>query len=78
MPITDTGTATIGISVARTLRRKTNTTSVTKTTAMTSVTSVSASEERMLIVLSSWKEISIELGSAAFSFGTAALISSTV
>ena len=45
---------------------------------MTSVVSVSASDARMLRVLSSWKAMSMALGSAAFSFGTAAFTASTV
>ena len=52
VPITETGTATIGISVARALRRNSQTTSVTSATAISSVISVSASEARMLTVLS--------------------------
>src|SRR5438552_1608762 len=47
VPISDTGTATLGISAARTLRRNRNTTRITSATAMTSVRSTSRSEARM-------------------------------
>ena len=78
VPMTETGTATTGISVARALRRNSHTTSVTSATDSTRVVSVSASEARMLMVLSEANWMSISFGSAAFSLGTAALTASTV
>ncbi|MNP30515.1 hypothetical protein D3C76_1235900 [compost metagenome] len=47
-PISDTGTATAGISVARPDRRKMNTTNITSPMAITSDCSTSASEARMV------------------------------
>jgi hypothetical protein len=37
VPISETGTATLGMSVARTLRKKTNTTRITSAMEITSV-----------------------------------------
>ncbi len=42
------GTATLGMAVARALRRKTNTTTTTSTTLRTSVSSTSRTEARMV------------------------------
>ena len=52
VPISDTGTATLGISVARALRRNRNTTRTTSTTAMASERSVSRSDARIVVVRS--------------------------
>ena len=52
VPTSDTGTATVGISVARPLRRNRNTTRITSTTAMTSVRSTSRSDARIVGVRS--------------------------
>ena len=51
VPISDTGTATLGISAARQRRRNSSTTSTTAPTAMTSVSSASCNEARMLGVV---------------------------
>ncbi|SAJ33558.1 Uncharacterised protein [Enterobacter cloacae] len=48
VPISDTGTATAGISVARPERRNRNTTRITSATEMISVCSTSSSEARMV------------------------------
>ena len=52
VPISDTGTATLGINVARTLRRNAKTTRTTRMIAMISVRSTSCSEVRIVIVRS--------------------------
>ena len=52
VPKIEIGTATAGISVARTLPRNTNTTAVTSNTEITSVFSVSFSEARIVVVRS--------------------------
>ena len=52
VPISETGTATVGISAARQLRRNTSTTIITRPVAMTSVFSASNTEARMLGVRS--------------------------
>ena len=62
VPTSETGTATIGISVARPLRRKTNTTRITSTTAITSARPVSRSEARIVTVRSIATFTSIALG----------------
>ncbi len=50
VPISDTGTATLGMRVERTLRRKTKTTRMTSTIEITSVISTSCTEARMVRV----------------------------
>ncbi len=77
VPMIETGTAAVGISVARQLRRNTNTTITTSATATTSVCSVSASEERIVTERSSTEPRSTSGGSAADSLGSAALTRST-
>ncbi len=52
VPISETGTATAGMNVARTLRRKTKTTPITSNTEMISVRSISDTEARMVSVRS--------------------------
>src|SRR4051812_37735585 len=52
VPINDIGTATLGMSVARTVRRKTKTTRITSTTEMISVISISWTEARTVVVRS--------------------------
>ena len=76
--ISDTGTATQGISVARQLRRKKNTTSTTRHTAMTSVRSTSRSEARIVLVRSITTSTLIALGIDARSCGSIAVMLSTV
>jgi hypothetical protein len=52
VPIRDTGTATAGIRVARTLRRKMKTTAMTSTTEMIRVRSMSDTDARIVSVRS--------------------------
>ncbi len=52
MPISEIGTATLGMSVERTLRRNTNTTRITSTIEMPSVISTSRTEARIVRVAS--------------------------
>ncbi len=52
VPISDTGTATAGINVARTFRRNTKTTAITSTTEISRVVSISETEARMVNVRS--------------------------
>ncbi len=50
VPIRETGTATLGIKVARTSRKNTKTTNTTRTIEITSVRSTSRTEARMVTV----------------------------
>ena len=50
VPVSETGTAMPGMSVARQSRRKTNTTMITRMMEMISVRSTSWSEARMVVV----------------------------
>ena len=52
VPISEIGTATAGMSVARQLRRKRNTTRITSATEIISVRSTSRSDARMVLVRS--------------------------
>ena len=76
--INDTGTATLGIRVARPLRKKRNTTSTTSDTEISSVRSTSRNEARMVVVRSIMTERSIALGIDARSDGRSAVTASTV
>ncbi len=78
VPISETGTATAGISVARQLRRNTNTTSTTSSTEMMSVRSTSCSEARMVLVRSTATLIWMSAGIAARNAGNCAITSSMV
>ena len=78
VPISDTGTATLGISAARTLRRNRNTTRITSATAMTSVRSTSRSEARMPGVRSIITFMSIAAGIDARICGSTSLTRSIV
>src|SRR5262249_36491384 len=78
VPTSETGTATAGMRVARTLRRNTNTTNVTSTTDMTSVRSTSCSEARIVVLRSSTTSTLIEAGTEARSCGRSARTLSTV
>ncbi len=49
VPISETGTATLGTSVARPLRRNRNTTRMTRITEMASVRSTSLSDARIVV-----------------------------
>ncbi len=78
VPISDTGTATLGISVARTSRRNTKTTRITSTTAIVSARPTSRSDARIVAVRSIAGTRSIALGIDARSEGSIALTRSTV
>ena len=78
VPISETGTATAGISVARTLRRNAKTTRVTSTTEMTSVRSTSCSEARMVELRSRTTSRSMVAGMEARSWGISSRTRSTV
>ncbi len=73
VPISETGTATPGISVARTLRRKRKTTRITSETEMASVISTSRTDARIVVVRSIMTDRSIACGMDAFSAGSASL-----
>ena len=66
VPISDTGTATAGISVARPFRRKTNTTMMTRAMEMISVFSTSLTEARMVVVRSRTMVVSMPSGMEAW------------
>ena len=78
VPISETGTATLGISVARTLRRNTNTTRITSRTAKVSERSVSRSDARIVVVRSIATVRSMVLGIDARNCGSSAVTRSTV
>ena len=74
----ETGTATPGMRVARTLRRKAKTTRMTRVPEITRVRSTSFSELRMGGLRSTVTEILISRGMAACSCGSRPRIRSTV
>ena len=74
----DTGTATLGINVARQLRRNRKTTRTTRQTATTSVRSTSRNDARMVVVRSITTSTLIALGMDARSCGSIAVMLSTV
>src|ERR1700679_2100932 len=78
VPTSETGTATLGIMVARTFLRKKKTTNTTRMTERTSERSTSLRLARMVVVRSKTLVISMADGMVAFSDGTAALMRSTV
>src|SRR5579864_8787376 len=65
VPIRERGTAMLGMTVARTVRRKTKTTRITRTTEMASVISISRKEARTVVVRSetteTWMDGEIEV-----------------
>ena len=77
VPMSEIGTATAGISVARPLRRKTNTTRITSATEIMSVRSTSCSEARMVLVRSSITCRSMLAGMDARSSGRSSVMLST-
>jgi hypothetical protein len=77
VPTIDIGTATLGISVARQLRRNRNTTITTRLIAISSVRSVSFSDARIVVVRSSTGVTVMSAGSDAVSCGSAAFTRST-
>ncbi len=78
MLISDTGTTTHGISVARTFRRNTNTTRITSRTEITSVRSTSCRDARITGVRSTMSDSVMLPGMEAWSWGSTALIRSAV
>ncbi len=78
VPMSDTGTATLGISVARPLRRNRNTTRTTSATASASVFSASCSDARIVVVRSIVTARSIAPGIDARSVGRSRVTRSTV
>ena len=78
VPISDTGTATAGTSVAGILRRKRNTTRITSMTEMMSVISISWTDARIVSVRSRMVKRCSPAGIDACSEGIAALMASTV
>ena len=78
VPTSDSGTATLGMTVAQTLRKKTKTTRITSTTEITRVSSTSLTEARMVVVRSCETSILIEGGIEACKSGSIARTRSTV
>jgi hypothetical protein len=78
VPSSESGTATLGMTVARTLRRKTNTTSTTSTTDNISVSCTSRKDARMVVVRSSTTLSAMVGGIEARSAGRSASTRSTV
>ena len=78
VPMIEIGTATLGISVARQLRRNRNTTITTRLTAISSVCSVSFSDARIVVERSSTGVTVMSAGSDAVSCGSAARTRSIV
>ena len=78
VPMIEIGTATLGISVARQLRRNRNTTITTSATAMISVCSVSRSDARIVVERSAVGAMSTSAGSDACSCGSMAFTRSIV
>ncbi len=78
VPSSDSGTATLGITVADTLRRNTNTTSTTRPMDSSSVACTWRNEARIVVVRSSTTPSSIEGGIEARSDGSRSITRSTV
>src|ERR1700733_12263040 len=78
VPINETGTATLGIRVARTFRRKRKTTKMTRPIDIASVRSTSLTDARMVDVRSNIMVKSIAAGMEAFKKGMDARMRSTV
>ncbi len=78
VPIRDTGTATMGMRVARALRRNRNTTTMTRKMEMTSVRSTSFTEARIVVVRSRTVVMSMPCGMEALSDGNWSLMRWTV
>ena len=78
VPMSETGTATPGMNIVRTSRRKTKTTRITSAMAISSVRSTSLIEARIVPVRSiiGWRRMA--LGASALRRGMRALIRSTV
>src|SRR6202789_4423668 len=69
VPIRETGTATLGIRVARALRRKTKTTRITRTTEIINVVSTSFTEALIVVVRSRTMVVSMPCGMEALRNG---------
>ena len=78
VPISEIGTTTPGINVARALRRKRKTTMMTSAIEMSSVSSTSLTDARMVVVRSSTTAILIAGEIEACNWGIAAVTRSTV
>src|ERR1700751_1086760 len=78
VPMSETGTATAGMNVARGLRRNTNTTTMTSTTEIMRVRSTSATDARIVVVRSRTTVTSIPFGMDALIDGSSAHSRSTV
>ena len=78
VPISEIGTTTPGITVARTLRRKRKTTRMTSEIEMSSVISTSWTDARMVVVRSRTTDILIAGEIEACNCGSAASTRSTV
>jgi hypothetical protein len=78
VPINETGTAMLGMKVARGLPRNKNTTRTTREVEMTRVFSTSCSEALIVGVLSIGIPMSIAAGIEAFKTGRVSLTRSTV
>jgi hypothetical protein len=78
VPISESGTATLGMSVAEIFLRKTKMTATTSTTAIARSICTSCTEARMVTVRSVSTATSIDAGSAAWSCGSWRLMRSTV
>ena len=72
VPISDTGTATLGIRVARALRKNRNTTRITSATEIIRVNSASCSEARMFGLRSSITRIAARVPRVSRSSGNRA------
>jgi hypothetical protein len=70
VPISDSGTATLGISVAEALRRNRKITITTRAMASASSNCMSSTEARMVTVRSVSTCTSSEAGSVSFSWGS--------
>src|SRR5271157_1963448 len=78
VPMSETGTATVGISVARQLRRKMKTTRITRMIERMRVRSTSLTDARMVVVRSRTIVVLMPWGMEASIEGNAARIRSTV
>ncbi len=78
VPISDTGTATLGISVARQFRKNTNTTKMTRITDKISDRSTSFTDARIVVVRSSTISESMPCGIVALMYGSASRMRFTV
>jgi hypothetical protein len=78
VPISEIGTATLAMTVARRLPRNAKITSTTRATASSSSFSTSATEARMPVVRSASTSTCTDAGNPACSCGNCCLIASTV